>query len=113
MSRISSANAAAMAARSAQVRRERAEAAKQARDVAASSVDSLAYVALRLARVRRQLDRLDEMMMTEKDAQKLDRLASAQLKVSEQERIADGRPLPGSRRPGKEAAPQMPEVEPL
>lgn len=52
--------------------------------------------------MREQLDRLDTMLLAEKDAQKLDRLASAQLRLSEQERILAGRPLPGSRRPGKE-----------
>jgi hypothetical protein len=49
--------------------------------------------------VRKHLDRLDELMMTETDPQKLDRLASAQARLAEQERILDGRPLPGSLRP--------------
>jgi hypothetical protein len=53
----------------------------------------------RLSRVRRQLDRLDNMMEGETDPQKLDRLASAQAKLAEQERQLAGRPLPGSLRP--------------
>jgi hypothetical protein len=57
------------------------------------------YVSERLSRVRLQLDRVDGMVMTEKDPQKLDRLASAQARLAEQERIMSGRPLPGSMRP--------------
>jgi prephenate dehydrogenase len=57
------------------------------------------YIAKRLSRVRAQLDRIDEMMMTEEDPAKLDRLASAQARLSEQERILVGRPLPGSLKP--------------
>jgi len=49
--------------------------------------------------VKLQLDRVDGMVMTEKDPQKLDRLASAQARLAEQERIMSGRPLPGSMRP--------------
>jgi hypothetical protein len=64
------------------------------------------YVNERLARVRLQLDRLDKMMMSEKDPQKLDRLASAQARLAEQERILNGRPLPGSRRPAADAPPK-------
>jgi hypothetical protein len=56
---------------------------------------------LRLMRVRKQLDRIDEMMANEDEPQALDRLASAYAKLSEQERILDGRPLPGSHRPTK------------
>lgn len=57
------------------------------------------YMLRRLTRVRGQLDRLDVMMQTETDPQKLDRLASAQAKLAEQERQLAGRPLPGSLRP--------------
>jgi len=56
----------------------------------------------RIARVRKQLEKIDAMISQELDPQKLDRLASAQSRVSEQERILSGRPLPGSRRPIKE-----------
>jgi hypothetical protein len=56
----------------------------------------------RIARVRKQLKKIDTMISQELDPQKLDRLASAQSRISEQERILSGRPLPGSRRPIKE-----------
>ena len=59
------------------------------------------YPAKRLSRVRAQLDKLDAMIADEVDPQKLDRLASAQAKLSEQERILDGRPMPGAYRPLK------------
>jgi hypothetical protein len=100
MARICSANAREMAARSARVRRER----KNAEHILAAFTQPEQVLAgdfprQRLARVRVQLDRLDEMMMKEKDPQRLDRIASAQAKLAEQERILDGRPLPGSRKP--------------
>lgn len=53
----------------------------------------------RILRVRKQLDSIDAMIAQETDPQRLDRLASAQSRVSEQERILSGRPLPGSQRP--------------
>jgi hypothetical protein len=68
------------------------------------------YVASRLVRVREMLNRLDSMMTKESDPQRLDRLASAQSKLSEQERILDGRPLPGQRRPAPEPARRRPEI---
>jgi hypothetical protein len=68
------------------------------------------YAGARLMRVRVQLDRLDELMLTESDPQKLDRLASAQARLSEQERVLAGRPLPGLRRPAKEAPPRRPSM---
>jgi hypothetical protein len=58
----------------------------------------------RLLRVREQLDRLDKLILAEKDPQRIDRLASAQARLAEQERILDGRPLPGSHRPRPERA---------
>ena len=79
--------------------------------------------ALRLVRVREQLLKLDAMIEKETDAQKLDRLASASAKLSEQERVLDGRPLPGSRRPPTDKAqragswgdlqPALPQVAPV
>jgi hypothetical protein len=62
------------------------------------------FNAARLLRVRDQLIKLDAMIMKETDPQKLDRLASAQARLSEQERIIAGRPLPGARRPAAEGA---------
>ena len=71
------------------------------------------YLVRRLARVRDQLDKLDAMMTTEDDPQRIDRLASAQLRLSEQERVLAGRPLPGSRRPGPQRQARATEdVEP-
>lgn len=60
----------------------------------------------RLARVRRQLDRLDAMLLREKDPAKLDRLAAASAKLEEQERRLSNRSLPAtvrldSKRPGR------------
>lgn len=60
------------------------------------------YSARRIMRVREQLNRIDDMLLREEDPQKIDRLASAQLRLSEQERILAGRPLPGSRKPAPE-----------
>ena len=59
-------------------------------------------LAARILSVRRQLTRLDDLLEREKDPAKLDRLASAQFRLSETERILCNRPLPGSRRPGRE-----------
>ena len=71
------------------------------------------YAQNRLARVRKQLDRLDELMQQETDPARLDRLASAQFRLSEQERILANRPLPGSRKPGPEARVRRELAEPL
>ena len=57
------------------------------------------YLQARLLRVREQLCRLDEMLLSECDPQKLDRLASATSKLSEVERLLAQRPAPGSYRP--------------
>lgn len=66
---------------------------------------------------RARLKQLDELMKhecesEEPDAAKLDRLASAMSKLADQERISDGRPLPGSRKPGVERAPKQTFSEP-
>ena len=61
----------------------------------------------RIARVRKQLETIDAMIAKELDPQRLDRLASAQSRVSEQERILSGRPLPGSQRPRAIKAPKV------
>jgi hypothetical protein len=57
------------------------------------------FVTERLPRVRKQLERLDHLMKQETDPAKLDRLAAALYRLSEQERIMSGRPLPGSYKP--------------
>jgi hypothetical protein len=66
------------------------------------------YVAKRLLRVRKQLSKLDRLIESENDPQKLDRLACAQARLSEQERILDNRPLPGSHRPKSPAKAKTP-----
>lgn len=62
------------------------------------------YTAKILARVRVQLNLVHSALTTaleadEPDAAAIDRLASAQMRLAEQERILAGRPLPGSRKP--------------
>ena len=92
--------------------------AKAKQDAALNGDD---YVARRLARVRAQLDTLDDLIAAEMasgkpDAQRLDRYASAQARLATQEQQLAGRPLPGSRRPGKDRGARpgpTSEVEPL
>jgi len=63
------------------------------------------YTGGRLARVRKQLDALDGLIddaMAEGDSKRLKELSEAQNRLSEQERIMAGRPLPGSKRPQSE-----------
>ena len=105
MALITSANARELGIKSAAIRKERKALGLPDRplklaDSALKPVDP--FTTLRLSRVRRQLTRIDEMMLDEVDPQKLDRLASAQSRLAEQERILAGRPLPGSRRPKEE-----------
>ena len=66
-----------------------------------------AYIHRRLARVRKQLDLVDKRIEDEAskqgcDGQLLNWLCQAQDRLSDQERILDNRPLPGSRRPTPE-----------
>ena len=108
--RFNSQNAREMAAKAHVAKRRNYRAAKEAlksQSLQRPPVSVLAaevagvddYTLRRLARVRLQLDRLDAMIQTETDPQRLDRLASAQAKLAEQERQLAGRPLPGSLRP--------------
>ena len=99
--RITSANAREMAAKSAEARRERKIQRQEAAASPLGEPQNGGYVASRRACVREQLARVDEMILKEKDPQRLDRLASAQARLSEQERILDGRPLPGAFRPAR------------
>lgn len=64
------------------------------------------YLEKRLKTVRAQLDRIDTLMASEEDPQRLDRLASAQARLAEQERLLADRPMPGSKRPAPERAPR-------
>jgi hypothetical protein len=109
MPRFTTANAREMAARSQAARRQR-EMQRQATSAMAAATpqpnprpgDNDQFVTKRLARVRKQLDRIDGLIEKETDPMKLDRLASAQARIAEQERLLAGRPLPGSRKPGKD-----------
>ena len=62
------------------------------------------FVTRRLMRVREQLEKLDALASGEKDTKRLKELADATTRLSEQERILAGRPLPGSRRPREDRA---------
>lgn len=53
------------------------------------------FTAKRLMRVRRQLNMIDRMIENESDPQKIDRLASASMRLSDQEFALSGRPKPG------------------
>ena len=99
---ITTANARELAALSWVRRRERAAKRAEAAETVQEPEQQADYIAARLARVCAQLDRIDGMMMKESDPQKLDRLAAAQARLSDQEFKLAGRPYPGNRRPGKE-----------
>ena len=71
------------------------------------------FTVARLVRVRKQLTRLDAMMERERDARNLDRLASAQSRLAEQERLLSGRPLPGQRRPAPDRPVRVPVPLPM
>lgn len=72
-----------------------------------------AYVSARLARVRKQLDKLDSMIEAETDPQKLDRLAAAQERLSRQEHDLAGRPHAGNLRPTARQSPPRPSSPPF
>ena len=80
------------------------------------------FTSRRLTRVREQLERLDRMAAKEDDPKRIKELADATTRLSEQERILDGRPMPGSRRPTDkvqragtwgELQPALPQVAPV
>ena len=52
--------------------------------------------------MRKQIERIDQMLSKETDPAKIDRLAAAFGRLSEIERQLAARPLPGSRRPAPE-----------
>ena len=105
--------AAIMAARSNAVQRERRRELDAMPQESRSAMISRDYTSRRLTRVRGQLDRLDKLMGEETDPQRLDRLASAQYRVSEQERILAGRPLPGSWKPERPKQAPRVRAEPI
>jgi hypothetical protein len=66
------------------------------------------YLALRLGRVRKQITllevKIESFLMANDDGESataIDRLCAAKAKLSEEERVLSGRPLPGSHRPSK------------
>lgn len=71
------------------------------------------YITKRIARARAQIERLEDLALTLTDALDIERTARAVASWSELERVLSGRPLPGSRRPGKDRAAQEPEIKPL
>jgi hypothetical protein len=73
-------------------------------DHVADSAPSFAQ--LRLIRVRAQLDKIDALMAECSDTKQLKELADAAHRLQEQERVLDGRPLPGSRKPAPERNPR-------
>jgi hypothetical protein len=108
-------NARQYAALSAEVRRAKALSAPADHEQSADA-QADGFTTRRLARVRIQLGMLDEAIEAEArkrqpDGQKIDRLAAAQFRLSEQERVLAGRPLPGSRRPGREPRGRTVDVE--
>ena len=104
-------NAAEMARRAAESKRKRLEELRNAVAVAAND-PSLDYIESRLRRVRLQLDKVDAMLLEERDPQKLDRLASASARLSEQERQLSNRPMPGSLKPSAKQPRVTPQAEP-
>jgi hypothetical protein len=65
------------------------------------------YPAIVIARTRTQLDLISKQVTAElekdkPDSRRLRDFADAQTRLSEQERILSGRPLPGSRRPAQD-----------
>lgn len=108
MPRITTANAREMAAKSHAARRQRLASVTPAAETIPQTPQlnvlqaADPYVNARLARVRLQLARLDDLLDSESDPQKIDRLASASARLAEQERQLANRPLPGSRKPAAE-----------
>ena len=69
------------------------------------------FIAGRLACVRAQLKLIDaaiqaELTGKEPDGQRVDRLAAASMRLSDQEFALSNRPKPGNRRPGPERGPK-------
>jgi hypothetical protein len=101
-------NAAEMAARALEARKQ-AEIMRLNGEPPKPLLPEEKYRILTLARTRKQIERLFEMMDECDDAQKLDRLASALARLNEQERQLAGRPLPGSLKPTQQIKPRRTE----
>jgi hypothetical protein len=118
MPRFSRENAREMSARGNVVRWSRWRAAQPATATTSATPAPLPapeqqYSATRLTRVRMLLDRLDQLLATETDPQKLDRLAAAADKLSQQECWLSGRPRPGVRKPTRATTWSRSELPPL
>lgn len=93
---------------------------KPASNITGSCDENARYADKTLSRVRVQLDlvntRLTEQLKREViDPQAIDRLAAAQSRLSEQERILAGRPMPGSLKPStrqEKRRPSAPDADP-
>jgi hypothetical protein len=100
-----------------------AEAPEIPAEIPQTIVEVESFTSRRLTRVRDQLERLDRMAAEEDDPKRIKELADATTRLSEQERILDGRPMPGSRRPPTDKAqragtwgelqPALPQVAPV
>jgi len=62
------------------------------------------FVASQLTRTRKQIEQLNEQFESSTDPKELKALADALARLAEIERILDGRPLPGSRKPSNRPA---------
>ena len=120
MARITSATAREMAAKSHAARLQRRTSGTQAAETFTQTPQggphdaAGAYVFRRLGRVRAQLDLVDRAFEAEAtkanpDGQRLNWFAQAQERLSEQERLLSGRPLPGSWRPVNENRGKKPD----
>jgi hypothetical protein len=96
MARFTAANAREMAARSVDARKQRNSVPALPPLPPVQPADQFAKE--RLARVRAQQERIDAMILAETDPQKLDRLASASMRLSDQEFALAGRPKPANRK---------------
>jgi len=101
---ITKANARQMAAKSHAAKAERLQQLRQAIESVADPAANDEFRTACQSRVRVQLNLVNAALLRELqaktvDAQAVDRLAAAQMRLSEQLRILEGQPLPGSRRP--------------
>jgi hypothetical protein len=104
-------NAREMALRSAESRRAAAaspEAVLRAGQARVSAETADRYVAKRIVQVRRQIEGLNERLEAAVDPKDIKALCDAISKLAELERVLAGRPLPGQRRPGKDAPARRP-----
>lgn len=81
----------------------RDERAKVASENLAKTVE---HPKIRLLRIRTELDRLDALLSKTTDGKELQAIATTIHKLTEIERVLDGRPLPGQLRPFQARAPK-------